>query len=133
VGKRTFECSDAKLGRQLEKGAETVYYIPICLTLLSVAFVIGGFHLSRRSCRPKLLRAGAVITAVGLLLLWVLPWWLFNRVTSEWTLPLFIAILFVSISVLGLGLQLIARACGAREQSQSDRLLDDFSRLNDLP
>ena len=107
--------------------------IVIVLTLLALAVLAGGFQFSDRSARPKLLRIGTATAAAGLMLLWLLPMWLLSADRGAWALPMFIGVLFVAVSVLGLGIQLVARACGAPEQSLNDRLFEDFIRHNDLP
>ena len=109
-----------------------MFSIPFGLTFLSAAIILVGFRLSARAMRPKLLRAGVVTTAAGLTLLWVLPVWLFDDLAGEWGLPVFIGAMFVAVSVLALGLQLVARACGAPEESGMDRILHDLATHNDL-
>ena len=108
-------------------------YVPAGLTLLAMTIVAIGFRLSRASPRPTLLRAGTATTAVGLILLWLLPFWVFRVDSGLWAMPIFVAALLVAGSVLGLGLQLTARACGAREDIRNDALFDDFVRHNGLP
>ena len=108
-------------------------YIAAGLTLLALAIVAAGSRLSGRSRRPTLLRVGVVTTGLGLILLWALPWWLFNGDRGEWAMPMFVGTLVVAGSALALGLQLIGRAFGAREHSRSDALIDDLIRQNDLP
>ncbi len=107
--------------------------IVVVLTILALAVLVGGFHFSDKSGRPKLLRIGGATAAAGLMLLWLLPMWLLSADRGAWAMPMFIGVLFVAVSVLGLGIQLVARACGAPEQSLNDRLFDDFIRNNDLP
>jgi len=108
-------------------------YVPAGLTLLALTIVAVGFRFARSSRRPTLLRAGAATTASGLILLWLLPFWVFRIDTGLWAMPIFVAALLVAGSVLGLGLQLMARASGAQENSRNDTLFDDFIRHNGLP
>ena len=103
------------------------------LTLLAALVLFAGFRFSGKSSRPKLLRIGATIAAAGLVLLWVLPLWLMSADRGAWGMPMFVGVMFVAISVLGLGMQLVARACGAPEETAFDRAFDDFVRHNDLP
>ncbi len=107
--------------------------IPAGLSLLAAVVIFACFRLSARSRRPKVLRIGGSITAFGITLLWVLPWWLLSADRGNWAMPMFIGVMFVAVSVLGAGIQLIARACGAAAQTHNDRLFDDFIRHNDLP
>ncbi|HYE28910.1 MAG TPA: hypothetical protein VEA61_11865 [Allosphingosinicella sp.] len=108
-------------------------YVPAGLTLLALTIVAVGFRFSRSSRRPTLLRGGAVTTAFGLILLWLLPFSVFRVDTGLWAMPIFVAALLAAGSVLGLGLQLMARACGEQEDSRNDTLFDDFVRHNELP
>ena len=107
--------------------------IPAGLTLLAAIVLLGGFSFSARAKRPKLLRIGACLSATGIMLLWLLPWWLFRADTGVWAMPAFIGAMFVAVSFLALGLQLMARACGAREESRNEQLLSEFMQRNDLP
>lgn len=107
--------------------------IAVGLSLAATLLVLASFALSARSRRPKLLRIGACVAAFGTVLLWVLPWWLFREDRGVWAMPMFIGVLFVAVSVLGIGIQLMARAAGAREEAAFDRSFDDFVRHNDLP
>lgn len=107
--------------------------IPVGMSLLAALLVFASFKLSDRAPRPRLLRIGACVTALGLTLLWLLPWWLFSTDIGVWAMPMFIGVLFVAVSVLGGGLQLMRRATGAREETVNDYLFDDFVRHNDLP
>lgn len=106
--------------------------IPIGMSILAVLLVFASFKFSHKAPRPGLLRFGAFVIALGLTLLWLLPWWLVSTDWGAWAMPMFIAVLVVAISVLGLGLQLGARACGAREETAFDRSFDEFVRHNDL-
>ncbi len=108
-------------------------YIAAILTVLALLIVAGGFRFSRKSRRPKLLRVGAAVTGLGVVLLWLLPLGLFSVDRGVWAMPMLVAALFVAGSVLALGIQLIARACGAPEPSRNDMLFNDFIRHNDLP
>ena len=103
------------------------------LSLVAAAVLLGGFLFSSRTRRPKLFRSGAALTSAGLILLWALPYWLFRTDRAEWAMPMFIGVMFVAVSVLGLGLQLMARASGAREPTHNDQMFEDFVRHNDLP
>lgn len=107
--------------------------IPAGLAILAAVVVFATFRLSGRSLRPKLLRIGGSITAVGITLLWVLPWWLLSSDRGIWAMPMFIGVMFVAVSVLGAGIQLIARACRGPAEKDNDRLFEDFIRHNDLP
>ena len=107
--------------------------IAVGLTLFATLLVVGGFMFSCKSRRPKLFKVGASVTATGMMLLWLLPLWLVSTERGDWAMPMFIAVLFVAVSVLGGGLQLMRRACGAPEETANDRLLDDFLRQNALP
>ena len=109
------------------------YMIIGALTLLAALVLFAGFQFSGKSSRPKLLRIGAAAAAAGLMLLWVLLWWLLSADRGAWAMPMFIGVMFVAVSVLGLGVQLMARACGAPEETAFDRSFDDFVRHNDLP
>ena len=108
-------------------------FVPAGLTLLALTIVAVGFRFSRGSRRPTLLRVGAVTTAMGLVLLWLLPFWAFRLDVGPLAMPIFVAALLVAGSVFGLGLQLTAHACGAQENSRNDALFDDFVRHNELP
>ncbi|HYD38573.1 MAG TPA: hypothetical protein VEA60_13235 [Allosphingosinicella sp.] len=108
-------------------------YAPAGLTLLALTIVAAGFRFSAGSPRPTLLRLGVATTALGLILLWLLPFWVLGADTGPWAMPAFVAVLLVAGLVLALGLQLTARACGARQSSRGDALFDDFVRHNDLP
>lgn len=107
--------------------------IPVGLSLLAALLVLASFKLSARAPRPGLLRIGACVTALGITLLWVLPWWLVSADRGAWAMPMFIGVLFVAVSVLGGGLQLMRRATGARAETVNDHLFDDFVRHNELP
>ena len=107
--------------------------IAVGLSGLAALFVLAGLSLSAKSRRPRLFKAGAFVTALGLLLLWMLPLWLFSADRGIWAMPMFIAALFAAVSVLGLGLQLVGRACGAAEETAAGRQFDDFLRQNHLP
>ena len=48
-------------------------------------------------------------------------------------MPLFIAALFVPVSLLGLGIQQMGRSCGAREEGHGDTLFENFLTQNDRP
>ncbi len=109
------------------------YMLVGALVLLSALVLFAGFYFSGKSSRPKLLRIGAATSAAGLMLLWLLPWWLFSVDRGAWAMPMFIGVMFIAVSVLGLGLQLTARACGARKETAFDGSFDDFVRHNDLP
>jgi hypothetical protein len=103
------------------------------LSGLAALVVFGGLRLSGKSRRPRLFKAGAFVSALGLMLLWILPLWLFSADRGIWAMPMFIAALLAAASVLGLGLQLIGRACGAPEETAAGRQFDDFLGQNDLP
>ena len=109
------------------------YLIPGVLTVIALVVAVAGTRSAGRFRRPALFKAGAVIAAVGLMLLWLLPWWVIARDAAEWAMPLFVAALFVAISVLGAGLSAMARAATGKEASRTDDLVEDFIRLNDLP
>lgn len=103
------------------------------LTLLALLVLIGGLRFSHRSRRPRLMRTGAALAAAGLMLLWLLPMWLFSADRGAWAMPMFIGVMFVAVSVLGLGIRLAARACGEPEETAFDTAFEDFVRHNDLP
>lgn len=109
------------------------YMLVGALMLLAALVLFTGFYFSGKSSRPKLLRIGAATAAAGLMLLWVLPWWLFSADRGAWAMPMFIGVMIVAVSVLGLGVQLTARPCGAREETAFDRSFDEFVRHDDLP
>lgn len=109
------------------------YLIPAVLTVLAMSLVGIGMRFAGKTGRPALFKAGAFIAAVGLMLLWLLPWWVIARDDAEWAMPLFIAALFVAVSVLGGGLSTMARAATGKEASRTDDLVDNFIRLNELP
>ena len=102
------------------------------LIVLAALLVFIGVKFAQGRKSPKLFRAGAFIAAAGITLLWLLPWWLFSTDRGDWAMPIFIGAFFVSVSFLGLGIQLIAHSCGAREESHGDALFEDFLRQNDL-
>jgi hypothetical protein len=62
-----------------------------------------------------------------------MQWWVFSADRGVWAMPLFIAALFVPVSLLGLGIQLMGRACGAREEGHGDTLFENFLTQNDRP
>jgi uncharacterized membrane protein len=107
--------------------------IAIGLSLLAALLVLAGFKFSVKSRRPRLFKTGASVAATGIVLLWLLPFWLFGTDRGDWAMPMFIGVLFVAVSVLGGGLQLMRRASGGPEETENDRLFDDFLRQNDLP
>lgn len=107
--------------------------IPLGMSLLAALVLAGGLRWAGKAKRPKLLKIGAGLAAGGIMLLWLLPWLLFSKDRGAWAMPMFIAASFVAVSVLGVGLQLMARACGAREVTRGDQLFEDFVRHNDLP
>ena len=109
------------------------YLIPAILTLLALIVAGIGVRLAGKYRRPTLFKAGAFIAAAGLMLLWLLPWWVIARDDAEWAMPLFVAALFVAVSVLGGGLGTMARVATGKESSRTDDLVEDFIRLNDLP
>ena len=109
------------------------YLIPAILTLLALIVAGIGVRFAGKSRRPSLFKAGAFISAAGLMLLWLLPWWVISRDAAEWAMPLFVGALFVSVSVLGGGLSTMARAATGQGASRTDDLVEDFIRLNDLP
>ena len=107
--------------------------IAVGLSLLAALLAFVGFWYSHKSRRPQLFKTGASLAALGIMLLWLLPLWLVGTERGAWAMPMFIAVLFVAVSVLGGGLQLMRRACGAPEVTANDGLFDDFLRQNDLP
>ena len=107
--------------------------IPIGLSLLAALLVFASLKLSTRAPRPGLLRIGACVTALGITLLWLLPWWLLSTDRGAWAMPMFIGVLVVAVSVLGGGLQVMRLATGARAETVNDYLFDDFVRHKDLP
>jgi hypothetical protein len=110
----------------------TPYVIVAVLTFLAALLVVIGLRFAERSSIPTLFRVGAFTAAAGLMLLWIGFWWVFSVDRGVWAMPLFIAALFIPISLLGLGLQLMARACGVREESHNEQLFSEFVRRNDL-
>ena len=109
------------------------YLIPGILTLLALTVAIIGVRLAGKYRRPRLFKAGAFIAAAGLMLLWLLTWWVISRDAGAWAMPLFVAALFVAVSVLGAGLSTMARAATGKAESRADQLAQDFITLNDLP
>jgi hypothetical protein len=107
--------------------------IAVGLSGLAALVVFAGLRLSGKSRRPRLFKAGVFVAALGLMLLWMLPLWLISADRGIWAMPMFIAALFAAVSVLGLGLQFIGRACGVPEETAAGRQFDDFVRQNDLP
>lgn len=107
--------------------------IAIGLSLLAALLVFAGFKFSVKSRRPTLFKMGASVAATGIVLLWSLPLWLLSAERGVWAMPMLIAVLFVAVSALGGGLQLMRRACGAPDETADDRLFNDFLRQNDLP
>jgi hypothetical protein len=107
--------------------------IPLGLTLLALAILFAGVRFSNRAGRPRLLRIGSAVAAAGLVALWALPYWLFSVDRGEWAMPMFIGVLVIAGSLIGFGLQAIARAFEARVEGRNDQLFDDFVRHNDLP
>jgi hypothetical protein len=102
------------------------------LTALALLVVFIGVRFAHRSNRPKLFRIGSMTAASGLMLLWMGVWWVFSADRGLWAMPMFIAALFVPVSLLGLGIQLMGRACGAREESHNEQLFREFLTRNDL-
>ena len=111
----------------------TPYVFVAGLTLLAGVLVFIGFRFGHRSGNPKLFRIGSITAAAGLMLLWVSLAWVLSADRGVWAMPLFVAALFVPLSLLGLGLQLMARASGSRDETAFDRSFEDFVRHNDLP
>lgn len=111
----------------------TAYILIGGLTGIASLIVFVGIRFADRSNKPKLFRIGSITAATGIMLLWIAMWWLLSADRGIWAVPMFLAALFVPISLLGLGIQLMARACGQREESHADRVFDDFLRQNDLP
>lgn len=111
----------------------TPYVIVAGLTALALLIVLISFRFADRSRKPKLFRIGSITAASGIMFLWIAIGWVASADWGDWGMPVFIASLLVPVSMLGLGIQLMARACGAREASHNDRLLEDFVRQNDLP
>lgn len=107
--------------------------IAIGLSLIAALLLFAGFKFSVKSRRPKLFRTGANLAATGIMLLWLLPSWLFSADRGGWEMPMMVAILIVAVSVLGAGLQLMRRAWGGQEETANDHLFDDFLRQNDMP
>ncbi len=108
----------------------TPYVIVALLTLLAALTVFVGRRFAHKSNRPRLFSIGAYTTAAGFMLLWICLGWIFSTDRGIWALPLFIAGVFVPVSFLGLGLQLMARACGAREEDHFDRFFSELVRRN---
>ena len=109
------------------------YLIPAVLTLLALLVAGIGMRFAVKSQRPALIKAGAFITAVGLMLLWLLPWWAIAQNSNEWAMPLMVAALVVAVSMLGCGLSTMARAATGNAESRTDQLVQDIATLNDLP
>ena len=107
--------------------------IPLGMSLLAALVLLGGLRWAGKAKRPRLLKIGAGLAAAGIMLLWLLPWLLFSEDRGAWAMPMFIAALFVAVSVLGAGLQSMARACGAREATRGDQLFEDFVRHTTFP
>lgn len=102
------------------------------LTGLALLLVFIGFRFAARAIKPKLFRIGSMTAASGLMLLWTSLWWVFSADRGIWGMPMFIAALFVPVSLLGLGIRLMARACGEPEESHNDQLFREFLTHNDL-
>ncbi|HEU5286276.1 MAG TPA: hypothetical protein VFU20_07185 [Sphingomicrobium sp.] len=115
-------------------GRKTVpYLIPAVLSALALAVAAIGFRSAHRFKRPALFKTGAIVAAVGLMLLWLLPWWAIARDAGAWAMPLMVAALVVAVSVLGAGLSTMARAATGNQDSPADRIVQDIITLNDLP
>lgn len=108
----------------------TPYVIVAILTLLAALTVFVGKRFAHKSNRPRLFRIGAYTTAAGFMLLWICLGWVFSADRGVLTLPLFIAGMFVPVSCLGLGIQLMGRACGEREEGHFDRFFSELVRRN---
>ena len=107
--------------------------IAIVLSVVAALLVLGGLRYSGKSQRPRLLQVGTVVAALGIMLLWVLPWWLLSADRGPWAMPMFVGSLFVAVSILGGGLQLMRRACGVSDDSPEGGVFEDFVRQNHLP
>ncbi len=109
------------------------YLIPAVLTVLALIVAAAGMQFAGKTRRPSLFKAGAILAAVGLMLLWLLPWWAISRDAGEWAMPLMVATLVVAVSVLGGGLSTMARAATGKDESPADKIVQDIITLNDLP
>ena len=77
-------------------------------------------------------RAGALVSAAGVMLLWILPGLAIAQKAGIWSMPLTVGALFVAVSVLGGGMRLMATAATGRADSNADKIVDDLAYLNDL-
>jgi hypothetical protein len=108
----------------------TPYVVVGILTLLAALFVFTGVRFAKRMKEPRTFRTGSFVAAAGLMLLWISSGWFVSADHGIWAVPLFFAALFVPVSVLGVGLQLMARACGQRDPTEADRVFEDILRRN---
>ena len=102
------------------------------LSGLALLLVFIGVRFADRAKKPRLFRIGSMTAASGLMLLWIALWWLSSADRGDWALPMFIAAVFVPVSLLGLGIQLMARACGDRQETHNEELFREFLTRNDL-
>ena len=107
------------------------YLIPAVLTLIAVLVAVFGSRFAARAGRPRMFRIGAFLSAVGLMLLWLLPWWVVTQKAGAWAMPLVVGAFVVAGSVLGGGLRAMATASTGKTESQVDRIVEDLSYLND--
>lgn len=103
------------------------------LTALAALLLFVGLRFAGRSGRPRLFRIGSMTAAAGLMLLWIAIWWVLSENRGIWAMPMFVAALIVPVSLLGLGIRLMARAHGEPEPGHADTVFEDFVRQNDLP
>ena len=87
------------------------YLVPIALTVLAVTVLCGGLPRAPLYRRPRRWRTGVVMTAIGLIALWLLPAGVFLFVAdTRLTGLLFILALACGAGVLGGGLQALSKA-----------------------
>lgn len=106
--------------------------IAILLTVLAMALAWAGFAFAGRFRRPRLFRIGAGAAALGLLLLWLLPWMVMSR-GLEPAMPLFIGAMVIAVSTLGGGLTAMARSSSGYQESELDRIIQTSDPYDEFP
>lgn len=107
--------------------------IAAVLTLLAALIATAGILFAGKARKPRMFRIAGFVAAVGLILLWLLPWWAFSEAAGGMEMALVIAAFLVAVSVLGAGLSLMARAATGYVESEADRIIQNFDPYDELP
>lgn len=105
--------------------------IAIVLTLIALLIAAAGFAFGAKTRKPGLFKLAGMIAAVGLMLLWLLPWWAIASGQGNLQMPVMVIALVVAVSVVGLGLTLMARAATGQAESEVDRIIQNFDPYDD--